>query len=1293
MIPLVKSNASFLRRVELLVTQCPFMSPLLRCSSVALVLINFFLGSSRSVATDYYVSPAGNNSNPGTLAQPWATIAKGISTAGAGDTVFVRAGTYAEKLNLNGKIGTAANRITYRNYPAESPIIDPSSTTGAAIVRLRNCKYITIQGFEIRNFVTSSNAVTPIGIEISGSGEGIEIRDNKIHKIWQNYPVLNDFSANGHGLLVAGSSSTAITDLLIDGNEIYDLRLGASEAVAINGNIDGFTITNNIVHHCNNIGIDVIGFEGTNSNVTLDFARNGLIAQNEIHDIDSAYNPAYGGSLTTGGGARSAGGVYVDGGALTVIERNHIYQCNFGIEVGCENTGHNADQVIVRNNLLRHNHQGGIFVGGFSAGVGGTTNSSFTHNTLYQNDVDGVDNGQINLQNNISGTEITHNIIVCNTSTKQFILNHTTTCTFATDSIDWNLYSGTASGSAEFEWQRHYKNSFTAWRTASGQDSHSVFVTSVDFVNPAGFDFSLQVTSAAVDAGDPLFTPAVGELDFEGNARVAGAAVDIGMAEFGSSAPNRPLVTTEDPTLVDYNTATLNGLANPNAFMTDTHFEYGATIAYGERTSTEMIGDGTAALPVSAPLTGLTHKKVYHYRLVATSANGTTFGADKTFTTPAMPVPVVTVDPQPQLVALGTPATFDFTAIGGTPQTVRWRKNNVSISGTAALASTYVIPATALSHAGNYSVLVTNASGTDLAAAAPLGIVNAAPSTVIVNENATLTLTVSASAPTGLLSYEWLKDGNPLPVDARIAGANGTKLTIKAANDPDAGNYVCRVTMGTLTLDTGARTVSIRHKPIVDPLVPILPWTVSGSVTDIVTAQNVPTSFRITGLPSGVTYNRYTGQLSGKPVRTGSYTVKIAASNLAGTSPTISTTIPVSALPDAGMGTFHGLVDRHLNMSQDFLGGMFRLSTSATGAASGTLTFGARTWRFRGRLDAVEGIDPTARILVSRGRTLPALTFSITINKTSGAVTGTITDGIDTVPATGVRNAWHSRNHPATDFAGQYTALLTPPAILDSDPVYPKGHGYGIITVATSGAIRWAGRMADGGSVVHTTIMDAAGLFPFQRLLNRSLGSAQGWISIHLDGASAFADNDVGGDVSWFKKPETSASARNYRDGFPDHTLAALGSRWLRPASGDLLLNLPLPPSVNNIQVNLTHGGIDTAAQAAENVQAFSLRTNHTAIVSPGFSNKLKMTISLNSRSGAMSGRFTLSDPNPSGGTRPIVRTAYYYGVMLRLQKIGGGYFLLPGLPDPLHLPPITSTNSDILSGRMDLAPSPPLPP
>ena len=1256
-------------------------------------LVLLWLGMLPLLAVDRYVSPTGSNSNPGTLAQPYLTIAKGITSAAAGDIVYVRAGTYAERLNLNGKTATVGSPIVIRNFPGESPIIDPSATTGEPIVRIQNCRYITIQGFEIRNFKTSSRSVTPIGIRITGSSQGIQILDNRIHDIWQSYAVLDDFGANAHGILVYGNSATAISELVIDGNEVYNLRLGASEAVAINGNINGFQVTDNVVHDCNNIGIDVIGFEKADPNVRLYYARNGWVARNVVYNMDSRYNPAYGGDFTTGGGSRSAGGIYVDGGAQTLIERNHVYQCNFGIEVGCENAGHNADQITVRNNLIRHNHGGGIFIGGFSANVGGTTNSSFTHNTLYQNDVDRSDNGQISLQNNISGTVITHNIIVCNSTSKQFILNDNTTCTFATGAIDWNLYSGTTSSTAEFEWRKQYKSSFSTWRTASLQDANSFFATTVAFSNPATFDFSLQGSSSAIDAGNPAFVPAVAEEDFFGAARIAGVAVDIGMAEYGSSIPFRPTAITDEPTLLEYDRATLNATINPNGFETTTYFEYGATTAYGSTTTPQSSGMGTVDLPLVVGITGLTHKKTYHYRVVATNLNGTTRGADKVFVTPAMPPPVVTVPPQPLILPLGDSATFGFTATGGLPQTVRWRKNNVSISGSASLAESYVIPAVALTHAGSYNVLVTNGTSSTPSAAAPLGIVNTAPALVTVNFNTTLTLTVSAAAPAGLLSYEWLKDGNPILADARITGVTSTKLTVKLANDGDAGDYVCRVTMGALTLDTGARTVSIRHKPVVNPLVPVMPWTVSGSVTDTVTAQNDPTSFRISGLPSGVTYNRLTGQLSGKPVRAGPYTIKITATNLAGTSALATYIINVSSLPDAAIGTFHGLADRTPDLLQDSLGGMFRFSASSSGALSGSITFGARTWRFRGRLDAIEGTNPTATIPISRGRTYPALTMSISIHQTSGVVTGTLTDGSHTTAVDGVRNAWNARSNPASDFTGRYTALLTPPGTLDTDPSYPKGHGYGSTSIATSGKVVWVGRMADGSSVVHSTILDSAGKFPLHRLLNRSLGSAQGWITISLDGGSLFADNGVGGDVSWFKKPETATTARNYRDGITDHLLTARGSRWLRPLTGDLLLGLPLPPAENNLQVALTHGGIDTAAQSAKATQAFSLRTNHTAIVSTGFTNPLKMTVGLNATTGAMSGRFTLTDPNPSGSTRPIVRTIYYYGVMLRVRETGGGYFLMPALPDPLHLPPITSTNSDILSGRVDLTATPPLPP
>ena len=50
-------------------------------------------------AATLYVATTGNDSNPGTQAQPFRTIAYGITVAVNGDTVRVAAGTYAENLS------------------------------------------------------------------------------------------------------------------------------------------------------------------------------------------------------------------------------------------------------------------------------------------------------------------------------------------------------------------------------------------------------------------------------------------------------------------------------------------------------------------------------------------------------------------------------------------------------------------------------------------------------------------------------------------------------------------------------------------------------------------------------------------------------------------------------------------------------------------------------------------------------------------------------------------------------------------------------------------------------------------------------------------------------------------------------------------------------------------------------------------------------------------------------------------------------------------------------------------
>src|SRR4030095_11543216 len=61
----------------------------------------FFLGPVIVRAATYYVATTGSDSAPGTGAQPFRTIAKGLTVLRAGDKLYIRAGTYNETINSN----------------------------------------------------------------------------------------------------------------------------------------------------------------------------------------------------------------------------------------------------------------------------------------------------------------------------------------------------------------------------------------------------------------------------------------------------------------------------------------------------------------------------------------------------------------------------------------------------------------------------------------------------------------------------------------------------------------------------------------------------------------------------------------------------------------------------------------------------------------------------------------------------------------------------------------------------------------------------------------------------------------------------------------------------------------------------------------------------------------------------------------------------------------------------------------------------------------------------------------
>jgi Right handed beta helix region len=360
--------------------------------------------------TSFYVATTGKDSNLGTQAAPWGTIQHSADTARAGSTVYVRGGVYEELVSINASGDASEGFITFRSYPGETAILDashliPSGRTG--VLTIHNKSYVSIQGFEIRNFRTTEHRLSPLGINVIGSGSHIELLNNNVHHIENNFEGRDapGQGGNGFGIAVYGTDAkTPITDLIIDGNEVHHLKTGSSESLVVNGNVTNFRITRNVVHDNNNIGIDVIGFERTAPDPAVDQARYGIVSGNLVYSITSRGNPAYRND-------ESSDGIYVDGGTRILIEQNIIHDVDFGIELASEHKDRATSYITARNNLVYHCHTAGVSIGGYAPERGHTVHSMVVNNTLYDNDTSATGSGEFQMQWNMADNVFENNIV------------------------------------------------------------------------------------------------------------------------------------------------------------------------------------------------------------------------------------------------------------------------------------------------------------------------------------------------------------------------------------------------------------------------------------------------------------------------------------------------------------------------------------------------------------------------------------------------------------------------------------------------------------------------------------------------------------------------------------------------------------------------------------------------------------------------------------------------------------------------------------------------------------------
>src|SRR5580698_6098641 len=507
------------------------------------------------IGAAYFVSKKGSDSNPGTIGSPWLTIQHAANSVSAGGTVYVFGGVYEESVNFPSS-GTASAPITFQSYPGQTAVIDgtgvPINGTQGLINIVGSRSYITVKGFEIRHYTTSSENDVPSGVWITGSGTGIQILNNRVHDITTKA----EANGNAFGIAVYGSSKTPITQLVISGYEVYDLKTGESESVNVDGNVTYFKITNNLVHDNDNIGIDAIGYEGVGP-VGYDEAMYGEISGNTIYNISGITNPGEGNGY-------DADGLYCDGCAYVTIERNVIIQADYGIETTSENQVCQANgtewsgpnntgtpgkgkfpcygrYVTVRNNIFYNSNACGNSIGGYaratkngghSNGGGSSYHDVFVNNTLYNNATqlgsysEGGATGEFQIQNQVGSAQgdiYENNLVYAGTfNTWIFSYAHFSQKYPAPPAtLNWNLYNsaaGYAEGTSIWWGNVNTYPSFANWQSSSGEDANSVNADPL-FVDLAAAppNFDTMPSSPAVGAGSTSLSCDVGWCDPNGS--------------------------------------------------------------------------------------------------------------------------------------------------------------------------------------------------------------------------------------------------------------------------------------------------------------------------------------------------------------------------------------------------------------------------------------------------------------------------------------------------------------------------------------------------------------------------------------------------------------------------------------------------------------------------------------------------------------------------------------------------------------------------------------------------------
>jgi parallel beta-helix repeat protein len=299
-----------------------------RCALLfTLLAIAVLCGS--ALATEYYVATTGDDGNPGTEADPWATLQHAVDNVSPGDVILVKPGTYAgcqiaesgepeavctlkaeerrsvviNEVGPRGRRGTNLE-VGSRERPVKYWVIDGFEVTNARRwgIALLYTEYITVQHCYVHDCgstgIFTAFAYYPTiqyneschngehGIYQSNSGDYPHIRGNRLH---HNYAC----GVHMNGDINFQPGDGIISHAIVEQNVIWENGTGGGAAINMDGCSDGI-VRNNLAYRNHASGIAIFaqdGAEGSSRNqvynntiVTAPESRWAVVIPTSWHD-------------------------------------------------------------------------------------------------------------------------------------------------------------------------------------------------------------------------------------------------------------------------------------------------------------------------------------------------------------------------------------------------------------------------------------------------------------------------------------------------------------------------------------------------------------------------------------------------------------------------------------------------------------------------------------------------------------------------------------------------------------------------------------------------------------------------------------------------------------------------------------------------------------------------------------------------------------------------------------------------------------------------------------------------